>query len=785
MEEINDDGMKVTTLRDLQKRRQELLRKRQSVLDKNRSQNPTIYTYHNIPQKIHELPKNLTDVDEDIANCDTLTTCFPISPSQASFTAIPDVHTEQTFVVLPPDYTSTSSTFVPIFTEEVATDFTHYDPSSSSNIIPNVAEETVTQIHLENPSTSSTDVPPVAQETIVHFSPDDSTTDPDYVPLSDITNIEPMESNDPEWFPERNLEPEAGRDSRKRKRKADSETWKRQLNKKDRMLGKAYLGFKKVGNNYHQKEPKPERSMGPKCMSAFCIRSKIFFCPNLSEDIRKDVFNRFWSMTWFEKKMYVRSMIDTEHVKRKTIEGNSRRSDTKLYYLQIDGKKERVCLKTFLATLGIKEWTVRYWLGDKTLVNSVNSNPAPISHNSKRDSVKCYLSLLPKLPSHYCRQSTTKQYVEPIIQSKAQLYKLYVEYSSSEAKPVASRKLFFDILSEENIALFQPKKDACDYCSSYAVGNVSEEDYQRHVELKNLARAEKTKDKEIAKQGIAHTITADLQAVKLCPTLSASALYFKTKLAVHNFTVFNIGTNDVTCYWFDETACDLKATTYASFFVDYITKLLQDNLKDVIIWTDGCTAQNRNSIVSNALLRLAMDKKVTITQKYLEKGHTQMEVDSVHSLIERKLKNVEIFLPSQYATITKVARKNPFPYKVEQPDHTFFKDYSVKEYQVYDSIRPGRVSGDDCVVDLRVLKYNPNGTIEFKKHFESEFTPLPRRPKNISTLLSNVPRLYESRLPILESKYEHLQQLKTVIPRDCHQFYDDLPSKKISSYIKI
>ncbi|XP_037298683.1 uncharacterized protein LOC115454616 [Manduca sexta] len=527
MEEINDDGMKVTTLRDLQKRRQELLRKRQSVLDKNRSQNPTIYTYHNIPQKIHELPKNLTDVDEDIANCDTLTTCFPISPSQASFTAIPDAHTEQTFVVLPPDYTSTSSTFVPIFTEEVATDFTHYDPSSSSNIIPNVAEETVIQIHLENPSTSSTDVPPVAQETIVHFSPDDSTTDPDYVPLSDITNIEPMESNDPEWFPERNLEPEAGRDSRKRKRKADSETWKRQLNKKDRMLGKAYLGFKKVGNKYHQKEPKPERSMGPKCMSAFCIRSKIF-CPNLSEDIRKDVFNRFWSMTWFEKKMYVRSMIDTEHVKRKTIEGNSRRSDTKLYYLQIDGKKER----------------------------------------------------------------------------------------------------------------------------------------------------------------------------------------------------------------------------------------------------------NRNSIVSNALLRLAMDKKVTITQKYLEKGHTQMEVDSVHSLIERKLKNVEIFLPSQYATITKVARKNPFPYKVEQPDHTFFKDYSVKEYQVYDSIRPGRVSGDDCVVDLRVLKYNPNGTIEFKKHFESEFTPLPRRPKNISTLISNVPRLYESRLPILESKYEHLQQLKTVIPRDCYQFYDDLPSKK-------
>lgn len=198
---------------------------------------------------------------------------------------------------------------------------------------------------------------------------------------------------------------------------------------------------------------------------------------------------------------------------------------------------------------------------------------------------------------------------------------------------------------EQNIALFQPKKDACDYCCSYKAGNVREEDYHRHVELKNLGRSEKTKDKELAKLGQVHTTTADLQAVKLCPFLSASALYFKTKLAVHNFTVYNLGTDDVTCYWFNET----KATTYASFFVDYLTNLLNENLKDVVIWTDGCThahAQNKNTVVSNALLKLAMDKKVTITQKYLEKGHTQMEVDSVHSLIERKLKNIEIFLPS-------------------------------------------------------------------------------------------------------------------------------------------
>lgn len=292
-----------------------------------------------------------------------------------------------------------------------------------------------------------------------------------------------------------------------------------------------------------------------------------------------------------------------------------------------------------------------------------------------------------------------------------------------------------------------------------------------------MARAEKNSDKEAAQKGIIHALTADLQAVKLCPFLNANALYFKTKLAVHNFSVYNLGNNRVTCYWFDETVCDLKATTYASFFIDYLTKLLDDDPKDVVIFTDGCTAQNRNNVVSNALLRLAITKNIVITQKYLEKGHTQMEVDSVHSVIERKLKNREIFLPSQYATITKEARSKPCPYEVISPDYTFFKDFSVKDYQIYESIRPGRGAGDHCVVDIRALRYNSNGTIDYKLHFADDFIPLPRRPKKVSSLIDSVPTLYESRQPISKIKYDHLQELKRVIPGDCHSFYDNLAYK--------
>ena len=43
-----------------------------------------------------------------------------------------------------------------------------------------------------------------------------------------------------------------------------------------------------------------------------------------------------------------------------------------------------------------------------------------------------------------------------------------------------------------------------------------------------------------------------------------------------------------------------------------------------------------------------------IVQKFLEVGHTQMECDSVHSCIERKIKGNEIHFHSDYFRILKV-----------------------------------------------------------------------------------------------------------------------------------
>ncbi|CAH1098811.1 unnamed protein product [Psylliodes chrysocephalus] len=80
---------------------------------------------------------------------------------------------------------------------------------------------------------------------------------------------------------------------------------------------------------------------------------------------------------------------------------------------------------------------------------------------------------------------------------------------------------------------------------------------------------------------------------------------------------------------------------FVSYLADYLEGqlLTQEAKRPIIIYSDGCMAQNRSSLLANALLYLSDKYDDSITQKFLEKDHTQMECDSVHNAIETCLKN--------------------------------------------------------------------------------------------------------------------------------------------------
>lgn len=50
--------------------------------------------------------------------------------------------------------------------------------------------------------------------------------------------------------------------------------------------------------------------------------------------------------------------------------------------------------------------------------------------------------------------------------------------------------------------------------------------------------------------------------------------------------------------------------------------------------------------------------KVNVSHRFLEKGHTQNEADSVHALIERTAKNKLIYIPDEWYTLVRWAKQN-------------------------------------------------------------------------------------------------------------------------------
>ena len=151
-----------------------------------------------------------------------------------------------------------------------------------------------------------------------------------------------------------------------------------------------------------------------------------------------------------------------------------------------------------------------------------------------------------------------------------------------------------------------------------------------------------------------------------------------------------------------------RAATLHHAFLDHLESVVDDSVSTVILYRDGCCYQNRNVTLSNALIHFAVSRRKTIFQTFLEKGHTWMEVGSVHSETEGKLKRRQIFWPAEYIAVITAERRD-HPYEVKQMDHTVFRDFAKLNY--LSSIRPGSSAWDPQVVDLRCLQYLPDSSM--------------------------------------------------------------------------
>jgi len=122
----------------------------------------------------------------------------------------------------------------------------------------------------------------------------------------------------------------------------------------------------------------------------------------------------------------------------------------------------------------------------------------------------------------------------------------------------------------------------------FKVDQLLNTDYQKQLSEKDRARDELAFDTVSAIEYKKFVFIMDMQAVKLCPALNASALYYGMKMKVHNFTIYNLSPeHHCSNYWWDECEGELEASVFASLIIKHLNKYCTTVKKDIIMYSDG------------------------------------------------------------------------------------------------------------------------------------------------------------------------------------------------------
>ena len=517
-------------------------------------------------------------------------------------------------------------------------------------------------------------------------------------------------------------------------------------------------------------------------MGPSCPESCRYGCSaNVTEQERENVFLQYWATGSYERQ---RDFI-CQYVSEKKSEKQSKTRVQREYFLPVRGQRRHVCQFFFINTLGISQKTALYTVGKNDNFSSDKRgrhDPSNKCDEADLDGIRAHIKKFKVVPSHYCRNSTSRQYL-PGNLSVGKMYDLYMQETHNPKSLTTYRRIFN---TEFNLGFHVPKKDECKKCTAFQNASPQakesmKSDQEEHIRNKIRAREEKEKDKQRAsKDESFHSYTFDLQQVLPCPSSNASVLFYKRKLSTYNLTLYNQGNGDGHCFLWSEEKGGRGSAEIGTCLLRHLESL-PNSVEHVTLFSDCCCGQNRNKYVAAALLYVVRTSAISIIEhKFLESGHTQMEVDSIHSAIETAQKNVPVYHPDQWATIVGLARRKK-PYQVRQLHHHEFFDLKRLATEIlHNSVKD--VSGKRVywskIKHIKFEKQYPH-IMQFRYSFDDEMSELrvaaSRKMDNVKLEV-----LHKVLLKISAVKKADLVNLcdQSVIPLAYQAFYRALPAEE-------
>lgn len=624
-------------------------------------------------------------------------------------------------------------------------------------------------------------VPPTPDNDEKHYGADEEYVVPPTPNNEDLENDE----NDGD-----NEEEEVNQRKRTRKRKRQTQLWKKNIIKSKRNKGEEYTDDKGV--------VRPAKKMGEPCDES--CKKKCF--EKVNEEERRAFFQEYWSCPDQHSKWEFIAR-EVKRIPKKTGQDNetSKRNFSREYLLRINKMKTvKVCKVMFLSTLGISDSAVTTAfnkLGDGAHI-SPDKRGAQTSGGRKQNPllsqrVKEHIDSFPRQPSHYIREASNREYLVEEVQTVAELHEAFKEWMQTEhpSDPVASYRQYLDIFNYEyNISFFVSKKDMCDQCVEYenAIGDEKanlEGPYKEHKKNADLAQKMRLADRDRARLKENKNLCVanfDYEKTLISPKCKASCFYYRRKLGVYNFTIVDVGKKEDFCYVYHECIGGKGSNEVSSFLMHFTEIKVNEGYTIFVFCCDNCGGQNKNRGVTSTLAVAAAKFNITITLRFLEKGHTWNSADTVHSAIEIKTKPHNIYSPREWFDRIAKAKRKVKPMKIIEVTQEMIKDWkslipmlqlekNVDRQKIpWQAIREFKFgSGDDnhsfC---YRVLLHDeaPSFTVSTKNV---------GRPVNLAAFEPQ--RAYENLLPISQAKYADLKYYcdHQLIPQQWHEFYLSLP----------
>lgn len=253
--------------------------------------------------------------------------------------------------------------------------------------------------------------------------------------------------------------------------------------------------------------------------------------------------------------------------------------------------------------------------------------------------------------------------------------------------------------------------DTCDTCYVYDINlektEKHEEEQAKHLKNKELTRKIKDEDRKHADSDTSVVVSCfDLQKVIPIPQSDKSSFYYKCKLSLYNFTIFDVNSKDGFCYIWTEQIAKRGGNEVASCLFNFIEIMVEHGKKTFHFYSDNCIGQNKNKIIILMYLYAANKFSINIEHRFFEPGHSQNENDSIHALIERNKQGKELFTPDQFVMLVKLAKVKGKPYKVKemtQSDFYDFKSLEGKRYKNFQRDSEGKKVNWNSIKEFKVL----------------------------------------------------------------------------------